>query len=58
MSAELFDQLEKRVVSLLDALTELKRENRLLNEENRRLKEERSGLKVRIDSILQKMEGV
>jgi cell division protein ZapB len=58
MSAELFDELEERVGTLLDALNELKLENGRLKEENARLTEERGGFKARIDSILKRLEGV
>ena len=58
MSAELFDELEGRIVSLLEALDELKLENGRLKQENDRLNEERGGIKSRIDSILQRLEGV
>jgi cell division protein ZapB len=58
MSAELFDELEGRIVSLLEALNELKLENGRLKQENDRLNEERGGIKSRIDSILQRLEGV
>lgn len=58
MSAELFDQLEERIGTLLDAVNELKLENDRLKEENVRLTEERGGFKSRIDSILKRLEGV
>jgi cell division protein ZapB len=58
MSAELFDELEQRIVSLLAALDELKLENGRLKLENDRLSEERGSFKARIDSILVKLEGV
>ena len=58
MSAELFDELEGRIVSLLEAFNELKLENGRLKQENDRLNEERGGIKSRIDSILQRLEGV
>jgi cell division protein ZapB len=58
MSAELFDELEGRIVSLIDALDELKLENARLKQENDRFSEERGGFKSRIDSILKRLEGV
>jgi len=58
MSADLFEELEVRIVSLLDALNELKLENGILKQENDRLNEERGGFKSRIDSILKRLEGV
>lgn len=58
MSADLFEELEVRIVSLLDALNELKLENGMLKQENDRLNEERGGFKSRIDSILKRLEGV
>ena len=58
MNADLFDELEGRIGSLLQALNELKLENGMLRQENDRLREERGGFKSRIDSILKKLEGV
>ena len=58
MSAELFQELEVRIVSLLDAVNELKLENGQLKEENGRLNEERKAFKARLDTILKKLEGV
>lgn len=58
MSHDLFDQLEGRLISLMNAVDELKLENVRLKEENARLNEERGGVKSRIDSILKKLEGV
>ena len=58
MNADLFDELEGRVVSLVHALNELKLENGRLQQENNRLSEERGGLRSRIDSILKRLEGV
>ena len=58
MSSDLFDRLEGRIVSLMNAVEELTHENGRLKEENVRLNEERGGLKSRIDSILKKLEGV
>jgi len=58
MSADLFEELEGRIVTLLQVLDELKLENGLLKQENYRLSEERGGFKSRIDSILKRLEGV
>lgn len=58
MDAELIDELEKRIESLLTAYGSLKDENRLLKDENNRLLHERGGFKDRIDAILNKLEGV
>ena len=58
MSAELFDRLELRIGSLLEALNELQLENGRLRQENDRLSEERGGFKSRIESILKRLEGV
>lgn len=58
MSADLFQELEDRIVTLLDVVNELKLENGRLKRENDRLNEERGGLKGRIDSILKRLEGV
>ncbi|HJV65542.1 MAG TPA: cell division protein ZapB [Geomonas sp.] len=58
MSAELFNELEGRVVSLVAAIQELKLENDRLKQENDRLNEERGHFRSRLDSILQRLEGV
>ena len=58
MTKDLFGELEERVGSLLHALNELKLENGRLQQENDRLNEERGGFKSRIDSILNRLEGV
>jgi len=58
MSAELFDELEGRINSLMNVASELKLENDRLKQENDRLNSERGDLKSRIDSILRKLEGV
>lgn len=58
MSDDLFNVLEKRVVSLINVVDELKVENVRLKNENDRLAAEKVGLKSRIDAILKKLEGV
>ena len=58
MSADLFEELEGRIVALVQTLNELKLENGRLQQENDRLSEERGGFKSRIDSILKRLEGV
>ena len=58
MDAELFSELEQNVEALLVADTGLKHENLRLSEEIRNLLEERSGIRNRIDAILEKLEGV
>ena len=58
MESELFGALEKKVEALLAGYAALKQENVRLGEENRRLLEERNMFKVRIDAILEKLEGV
>lgn len=58
MESELFSSLEKKVEALLGGYVALKQENVRLGEENRRLLEERNMFKVRIDAILEKLEGV
>lgn len=58
MSAELFQELEVRIDSLLDAVNELRLENGQLKQENDRLNEERVAFKARLDTILKKLEGV
>lgn len=54
----MLDELENRIVYLLEVLKTLKGENALLAEENERLKSERATLTARIDAILQRLEGV
>lgn len=58
MNADVFDVLEERIVALLAAHNELKLENERLKDDNARLNEERGGFKIRIDSILKRLEGV
>lgn len=58
MSAELFQELEVRIDSLLDAVNELRLENGQLKQENDRLNGERVAFKARLDTILKKLEGV
>lgn len=58
MSDDLFNELEKRVVSLINVVDALKIENVKLKSENDRLAAEKVGLKSRIDAILKKLEGV
>jgi cell division protein ZapB len=58
MDTDIFDELEGRIVTLLQAMNELKLENGRLRQENDRLSEERGGFKSRIDSILSRLEGV
>ncbi|QWV96623.1 hypothetical protein KP003_15315 [Geomonas nitrogeniifigens] len=58
MSDELFNELEGRIISLINVVDELKLENDRLKNENDRLNGERAGLRSRIDSILKKLEGV
>ena len=58
MDADLFEELERRVTSLMHTMNELRLENGRLKQENDRLSKERGGIKSRIDSILQRLEGV
>lgn len=58
MDTKLLDTLEGRVATLLSEYNALKQENQSLKEENCRLSEERDGVKVRIDLILKKLEGI
>jgi cell division protein ZapB len=58
MSADLFEELEGRITSLLQSLDGLKLENGRLRQENDRLCEERGNVKSRIDSILKRLDGV
>lgn len=58
MHNELFEALDRKVDILLEKHAALKDENILLAEENQKLLSEREGLKLRIDSILSKLEGI
>jgi cell division protein ZapB len=58
MSADLFDELEGRIDSLVHVVNELRLENGRLQQENCRLNEERETFKSRIDSILKRLEEV
>jgi cell division protein ZapB len=58
MNADLFEELEGRIVTLVQTLNELKLENSRLQQENNRLSEERGGFRSRIDTILKRLEGV
>jgi len=58
MDAELFMILEKKVEELLAVHAGLKHENVRLKEENSRLIAERSGIRKRIEVILEKLEGI
>lgn len=58
MSADLFNELEGRINSLINVVHELKLENDRLKSDNERLTQERVGFKARIDSVLKKLEGV
>jgi cell division protein ZapB len=58
MDTELFDLLEKRLESLLLEYVSLKQEAARLKDDNQRLVMEREGFKVRIDAILNKLEGI
>lgn len=58
MSADLFEQLDKKISELVARHEALKEENRMLVEENKRLQQEREGLKGRVDAILAKLEGM
>ena len=58
MDVELFSELEKKLDAVLAVYARLKHENMRLEEENRMLIEERSGVRNRIDAILEKLEGI
>ena len=58
LEAELFEKLEEKISTLLSNYSALKEEMRILAEENSRLQQEREGLKGRVDSILNKLEGI
>ena len=58
MNTDLFEELEGRIISLVQAMNELKLENSRLQQENDRFSEERGGFKSRIDAILKRLEGV
>lgn len=58
MGADVFNELEERIDSMLRSLGELKLENGRLQQENERLREERGDFKARLDTILSRLEGV
>ncbi|MEI8356103.1 MAG: hypothetical protein WCG31_08455 [Deltaproteobacteria bacterium] len=58
MNEELFDCLEKRIETLLHGFASLKQEASRLRDENQRLVAEREDFKLRIDLILNKLEGI
>lgn len=58
MDNDLLIALEARVEKLVSGYADLKRENVLLHEEKKRLLEERNDFKLRIDAILNKLEGI
>ncbi|MBY5985506.1 cell division protein ZapB [Halomonas sp. DP8Y7-1] len=58
MSTELFNQLEKKVTSALEALELLKLEAEELREENARLKQEREEWERRLTAILGQLDDV
>ncbi|GEN25674.1 cell division protein ZapB [Halomonas cupida] len=58
MSTELFNQLEQKVTSAVEALELLKMEAEELREENTRLKQEREDWERRLTSLLGKLDEV
>jgi FtsZ-binding cell division protein ZapB len=58
MDNDLLIALEARVEKLVSGYADLKRENESLHEEKKRLLEERSNFKLRLDAILNKLEGI
>ena len=58
MSTELFNRLEQKVASAVEALELLKMEAEELREENRRLKQEREEWERRLTALLGKFDEV
>ncbi|MFG6159025.1 cell division protein ZapB [Halomonas sp. 1390] len=58
MSIELFNQLEQKVTSAVEALELMRMEAEELREENARLKQEREEWERRLSSLLGKFEEV
>ncbi len=58
MSTELFNRLEQKVASAVEALELLKMEAEELREENARLKQEREEWEHRLSALLDKFEEV
>ncbi|ALM51298.1 cell division protein ZapB [Halomonas huangheensis] len=58
MSTELFNQLEQKVTSAVEALELLKMEAEELREENARLKQEREDWERRLTSLLGKLDDI
>jgi cell division protein ZapB len=58
MSTELFNRLEQKVASAVEALELLKMEAEELREENSRLKQEREEWESRIEALLGKFDEV
>ncbi len=58
MESELFEKLEQKISDLLADYAAVKQEKQAMEAENKRLMEEREALKVRIDAIISKLEGV
>jgi cell division protein ZapB len=58
MDSELFDVLEKKIDVLLENYGALKQENARMREEVQSLREDRDRVKVRLDAIIRKMEGI
>lgn len=58
MSHELFNQLEQKVASAVEALELLKMEAEELREENARLKQEREDWERRLSALLGKFDDV
>lgn len=58
MSIELFNRLEQKVTSAVEALELLKMEAEELREENTRLKQEREEWERRLNGVLGKLEEI
>jgi len=58
MNQELIEVLEKKIGDIIEKYTALKEENAYLNEEIQRLSDDREGIKLRVDAILGKLDGI
>jgi cell division protein ZapB len=58
MDSELFDALEKKIDNLLGAYGALKQENARMREEVQLLQSDRDRIRVRLNDIIRKMEGI
>jgi cell division protein ZapB len=58
MKTELLDILDERVGLLVQRYAELKSAHALLQEENERLLREREEVRIRVDALLARIDGV